>query len=618
MKIIRIDHGRCTRSYACIRTCPVKAITTDGKEGMPVVNHNRCIGCGSCLFVCAADAVSHFDDKDETVSLLKGPGKVAAIVDPTISGEFPDITDYRKFVEMIRKLGFDYVNEVSFGVDLVARKYHELLSDFRGKYYLLSNCPSLVSYVEKFFPELTENLAPIVTPMTATARVVREAYGDDLKVVFIGPCLSAKHEAGLYDPMGEVNAVLTFGDLRQLFKQFNIKESQVEYSDFDAPIGNLGSLYPISEGIIHAAQTEDSLLSGNVVTIEGKTSMLDVVDEFNEYPESLKKHFNIFYHAGCLMGPGTTGQSNRYLRRALVLDYVRKRLGNFDQKQWEKEMETYRDINLSRKFTNDDQRLPDPDSDQVEEILKSLGKNLEETMSCNACGFRSCRDFAKSISQGISKPEMCLNYSIRNKQDYIKTLKKNNEKLKKQQDGLVEKEKSLLEENLKLKQRTDTTSALLKNLPSAAVIVDEKLKVIESNDSFVKVLGEDAEMINEVIPGLVGADLKTLLPYNLYNLFTYVLENDENIVGKDVMHDERLLNVSIYSLKPNKIVGGVFRDMYVAEVRQEEIINRVTEVIDENLKMVQQIAFSLGEGASTTEKMLNSIIETYKNTGKDQ
>ncbi len=196
-------------------------------------------------------------------------------------------------------------------------------------------------------------------------------------------------------------------------------------------------------------------------------------------------------------------------------------------------------------------------------------------------------------------------------------MKNNNEKLKEQQEGLVEKEKSLLEENQKLKQRTDTTSALLKNLPSAAVIVDEQLKVIESNESFIRVLGEDAEMINEVIPGLAGADLKTLLPYNLYNLFTYVLENDENITGKDVQHDDRLLNVSIYSLKPNKIVGGVFRDMYVAEVRQEEIINRVSEVIDENLKMVQQIAFSLGEGASTTEKMLNSIIETYKKTSKD-
>lgn len=617
MKIIDINKDRCTRSYACIRACPVKAITVRSQDGMPVVNHNRCIGCGNCLSVCAADAVSHYSDLDETISLLKSDQPVAAIVDPAISGEFPDITDYRKFVEMIRTLGFNYVNEMSFGVDLVANKYRELLSDFRGKYYLMSNCPSLVLYIEKYFPGLIANLAPVVTPVTASAKVVRKAFGADLNVVFIGPCLSAKHEATLHGEDGRIDAVLTFKELRELFRTFDIKEAQVEFSDFDKPIGRLGALYPISKGILEAAGLDDSQTKGQVITVQGKNSMLDIVDEFSDHPEALKKHFNIFFHTGCLAGPGITDRSNRFMRRTMVADYVQKRLRIIDKKQWEKDLEQYRDIDLGRRFENDDQNMEMPGSDQIEEILKSLGKSLDETAACNACGFRSCRDFAASISQGLSRPEMCLNYSIKNKQEYIKTLKNNNEKLKQQQESLVSKEKSLLEENVSLRQKSDTTSALLKNLPSAAVIVDEHLKVIESNKSFIQVLGEEAEMINEVIPGLKGADLKTLLPYNIYNLFTYVLENDENITGKDVQHDDRLLNVSIYSLKPNKIVGGVLRDMYVAEVRQEEIINRVGEVIDENLKMVQQIAFSLGEGASKTEKMLNSIIETYRKTKKE-
>jgi len=140
---------------------------------------------------------------------------------------------------------------------------------------------------------------------------------------------------------------------------------------------------------------------------------------------------------------------------------------------------------------------------------------------------------------------------------------------------------------------------------------------LQSNPSFVKILGEEAELINEVIPGLQGADLKTLLPHNIYNLFSYVLETGENVVGKDVDYgEEGLLNISIYSLRHKKIAGAVFRDMTVAEVRQEEIVNRVTEVVDQNLKMVQNIAFLLGEGASTTEKMLNSVIETYQKTKK--
>lgn len=615
MQIIKIDLDACNKSYACVRSCPVKAISARS-DGFPEVNHDRCIGCGSCLYVCAYNAVSHHSDLDVTIKMLQSEQKVAAIVDPTISGEFPDILDYRKFVEMIRTLGFDFVMEISFGVDLVADRYKELLGNFKGKYYLMANCPSLVKFVEKFHPELTENLAPIVNPMTASAKVARRLYGSNIRVVCFGPCLSAKYDARLFDGDGRVDAVLTFKELRELFDRFNIKEANVEYSDFDPPIGNLGSLYPLPSGFSYASGVSTDLRSGSVVTASGKENMLQAVEEFSQEADTMKKHFSLFYDQGCLMGPGTTVSSNKFLRRSMVVAYANKRLQSQNLEHWKATIDTFSDLDLSRFFIKDDQRLPIPENDRIEEILKSLGKDLEKRSSCSACGFKSCRDFAISISQGISKPEMCLNFSIKSKSDYIKVLKNNNEKLKKQSENLQITEKSLISENLKIKQEAQTISALMQNLPSAAVIVDEKFKVLISNNSFVKILGEDAAIVNEVIPGLVGADLKSLLPHNIYNLFSYVLENDENVIGRDIMYNDSLLNISIYSLKSKKVVGGVFRDMHVAEVQQEEIINRVTEVIDENLKMVQNIAFLLGEGASTTEKMLNSIIETYQKVKK--
>lgn len=612
MRLISIDLKKCNCTHACIRACPVKAITVQKNSDHPEVNPQRCIGCGSCLNVCPTNAVSYQNDVQQTLELLKSGSKVAAIVDPSISGEFPDITDYRKFVEMIRHLGFTYVNEVSFGVDLVARAYKKLFDNFKGKYYITSNCPSVVAYVEKFFPELINNLSPLINPMTATAKVVRKQFGKDIKVVFFGPCISSKHEAHKYKDDGQVDIALTFKELRELFAEFNIKESTVEYSDFDQPIGYMGSLYPLSNGILAAAQIEQDLLEGSVFTIDGKKNMMDAVQEFNQGPEALKKHFNLFYNEGCLMGPGTSQNSQKLLRTTLVIDYAKKRLNDFDKKKWEENMKLFGDIDLSRSFQPDDQRLEKPSEEKIEEILKSVGKTAHEKSSCSACGFTSCKDFAIAVSQGLSRTDACLTYSLKNKQDYIKTLKNNNDKLRKQQQELQENEKLLKSENQKTKTQLETLSALLHNLPSAAIIVDDKLKVVESNNAFVQILGEDAALINDVIPGLIGADLKTLLPYNVYNLFNYVLQKDENIIGRDVSFNEGLLNVSVFSLKPNKIAGAVFRDMYVAEVRQEEIISRVNEVIDENLKMVQEIAFSLGEGASRTERMLNSIVETYK------
>jgi GTP-sensing pleiotropic transcriptional regulator CodY len=56
----------------------------------------------------------------------------------------------------------------------------------------------------------------------------------------------------------------------------------------------------------------------------------------------------------------------------------------------------------------------------------------------------------------------------------------------------------------------------------------------------------------------------------------------------------------------------VIRDLFSPEVQREEVINRVSDVIDKNLEMVQKIGFLLGEGASDTEKMLNSIVESFR------
>lgn len=41
-------------------------------------------------------------------------------------------------------------------------------------------------------------------------------------------------------------------------------------------------------------------------------------------------------------------------------------------------------------------------------------------------------------------------------------------------------------------------------------------------------------------------------------------------------------------------------------------------MIDKNLDMVQKIGFLLGEGASETEQMLNSIVESFQQKKEQQ
>ncbi len=613
MQVIDLNKDKCKLCYACVRACPVKAIVVRVNEEFPTILHNRCIGCGDCLHVCSPEALSFRNDTEKTRNLLQSGIPVAAIVAPSIAGEFPDISDYRKFVSMLRALGFAYVNEVSFGADLVALQYKNLLEDFRGKYYITSLCPTLTAYIRYFHPELCDNLAPIETPMIATARVVRKKYGKPLKVVYIGPCISAKHEPELFEDDNPVDVVITFRELRQMFSESGITEQPLEYSEFDDPIGHLGSLFPISNGLLQAVNLDEHLLTGAITTVEGKENFMDSVRQFKKYTDQIKRHFNIFYCHGCLMGPGTSPKGEKYLRRSLTVDYANKRLKDFDKETWENQIIKFQDVAQERSFKPDDQRLPMPPSEKIEEVLKVIGKTESNAhLGCGACGFESCNDFAVAVARGLAKPEMCLTYNLRNQNEYIRTLKATNEKLAKTEAALKESERIARREQALAKEANEVVTTMLQKLSAGVVIVDENLKIIQANKRFIDTLGEDARMIDEVIPGLVGADLKTLLPYNFYNLFSYVLKNNDDITNKDVKMNENVLNVSIFIIRPGKIVGAVVRDLQMPEVRREQIISRINEAINENLEMVQKIGFLLGEGASRTERMLNSIIQAWQ------
>ncbi|MFZ4739866.1 MAG: [Fe-Fe] hydrogenase large subunit C-terminal domain-containing protein [Bacteroidales bacterium] len=615
--LIEIIKEKCTVCYACVRVCPVNAIQVKPNQDFPDINHEWCIGCGGCLNVCSPKAIVYRDSREEVKKILSSSYKVAAIVGPSISGEFDDITDYRKFVQMIRQLGFDYVNEVSFGVDLIAKEYGKLFENYRGKYYIGSICPPIVSLIEKFHPELIGNLAPITSPMIATAKVVRQVYGDDIKVIFIGPCIAAKNDIKKNKEWSQVDEVLTFIELRQLFEEFNIKENALEFSDFDAPLGFKGSLFPISNGILQAADLDENLLTGNVITAEGKGNILGAISQFEKNIDFIKQHFNLFYCEGCLMGPGTSRGGKKFIRRTLVTEYANKRLLDFNKSEWDESIKQFSDYDHGRGFTVNDQRLPEPSEEEIQEVLKVIGKtNYDDNVGCEACGYKSCKDFAYLVSKGLAKPDMCITFSLKNKQEYIKALKKSNDNLAKIQEALKNSEKNSKLERQKAVEASETISAMMHKLNAGVLIVDENLKIVQSNESFINILGVEAREINEIIPGLVGADLKTLLPVQFYKMFSYVLSNNEDILNRDVHFGEGLLNVSIFTIRKEKIVGAIVRDMFSPEVRSEEVINRVNDVIDVNLSLVQQIGFLLGEGAANTEKMLNSIIESYKTKKK--
>jgi iron only hydrogenase large subunit-like protein len=611
--VLHINDDKCKNSYSCVRVCPVNAIEVRPQKKHPAILPQKCIGCGLCFVSCSPHAVEFRDSKEQVKALLESGKKCTALIAPSIASEFDDITDYRKFVGMIRSLGFSYVHENSFGVDLIAKEYANLFEQAQGKYYITANCPAIVKLIEKYNPELVPNLAPIVSPMIATAMVVKELYGNDISTVYIGPCIDSKDESRLYNSGRLIDEVLTFIELRQLFDEFKIQERQVTMSEFDPPHGNWGALYPLPAGILRAAGIKRDLVTSRVITASGKEDILDAINDFEKYIDTIHHHFNLFFCPGCLLGPGMLHHKERFKRRSLVRRYAQKRVDMLDTDLWQENMNKWSKLDLSRSFTPNDQRIPDPPEEAINEVLKIIGKeHSDDEINCGACGYKSCREFASTVAKGMAIPEMCHTFNLRNKQEYIETLRQTNKKLADTKKALKESDEIARREKEIAQSASDMMNNMLEKLPTGVVIVDNFLKILHSNISFINIVGDDAKAISDVIPGLVGADLKTLLPYNVYNMFSFVIKEDQTVVSKDVRFDEKMLNISIFPIKKNKMCGAIIRDMYSPEVQGEEVTNRVSEVIDKHLEMVQKIGFLLGEGAAETEQMLNSIIESYK------
>ncbi len=140
----------CRVCYTCVRECPVKAIRI--VDGQAEVLADRCIACGNCTIVCKQGAKEYIRSNELVRKLIDTGERVFALLAPSFVADFDEADDPLIFVGMLKKLGFEEVFEVGMGADLVAREYEKLINANPGAGYINSDCPAIVSFVEKYHP----------------------------------------------------------------------------------------------------------------------------------------------------------------------------------------------------------------------------------------------------------------------------------------------------------------------------------------------------------------------------------------------------------------------------------------------------------------------------------
>jgi len=72
-----------------------------------------------------------------------------------------------------------------------------------------------------------------------------------------------------------------------------------------------------------------------------------------------------------------------------------------------------------------------------------------------------------------------------------------------------------------------------------------------------------------------------------------------------------VFSVTIFTIEPRCVIGGVIFDVTGSELRRDEIAQRAREIIHKNLETVQEIACRLGENMADTEILLRSLSEGF-------
>lgn len=399
---------KCKRCFSCIRECPATAIRV--VNGQAFVITERCISCGHCVKVCSQHAKEISSDIDKVLFNLIPTGKAVAMVAPSFAASFPD--NYLKLPSALKSIGFSRVTEAAFGADLISPLYEELFEKINGKTIISSPCPAIYNYIEKYYTELVPNIAPIVSPMIAMGRYLKETLGENTKVVFIGPCVAKKSEYTDEEVNDAVDAVLTFTELNKIFHDNEIDIDAFNEVEFDAPLANLGKSFPLTGGLLKTANIPGDVLAKKVIVVDGKEKVEEIIQDISK--NKIKSKFvDILFCEGCINGPAIESDINYYSRREKVINYIDAKIHNVDKNVWKSELYNSRNLKLERNFSAKNQRRPMPSEEKIKEILARTNKYLKkDELNCGACGYPTCRAYAVAIAKDLAEEDMCLPFLI--------------------------------------------------------------------------------------------------------------------------------------------------------------------------------------------------------------
>lgn len=291
---IERDSSKCIGCGMCKNTCKLRENLKDNKC------FDNCVYCGSCIQTCPTRALKPKNEIPELLKNLKNKTCIALVapaVRVTIGEEFGKkygSFEEKKLIGILKKMGFDYVFDVTYGADLttIEESYEliERIKENKNLPMISSCCPSSVLYIEKYYPEFLKNLSSCKSPISMLSSVIKNYFAakkhlEDVYIVAIVPCTSKKYEIKRKELDGSCNLAITTRELIDYIKN-EYDYSKIKDANFDSIFTGSGSGYlfgnsgGVSESIIRCTYnilTNDDLNDFELNEVRG----LDSVKEAN-------------------------------------------------------------------------------------------------------------------------------------------------------------------------------------------------------------------------------------------------------------------------------------------------------------------------------------------------
>ncbi|MFA7549325.1 MAG: [Fe-Fe] hydrogenase large subunit C-terminal domain-containing protein [Sedimentibacter sp.] len=558
MRILDFYPTNCKNCYKCVRHCSVKAIKMINDQAQIV--EEKCIACGNCFLVCPQNARNIHSDLENVENAFQQGKKIIVSIAPSYIGVYDE--PY-KLISVLKYLGAYLIEETAIGAEQVSKLYSEYIKTTKKNNAITTCCPTVNMMIQNYYPDLIKYLMPIDSPMVAHCKMIRKRHGNDVYIVFLGPCISKKCEAYGYQLSGVMDAVISFEEIDKLMESRNINISEFEESYPDLEGNYKGKKYPLDQGILSGISHIVENSKFTPATISGIDNLKKAFDALSN-----EEITNVLIEAnscegGCIGGPAVPKKSRNI--------YVRKiRAKNKIQILKEKIYKNYtledKNLNYIRNFRNKQYIHPHFTEEEIKNVLEQTGKHdRSDELNCGACGYDTCRDKAISVLEGLSHPQMCMPY-MRSEAEKISNI-------------------------------------YFEYSPSIILIVDLDLNILDLNP-----VGEKA--FNISVSSVKSQPLSSIIPDKD---FKHVLRTEENMEGRKLNLEKYGLTVyeRIIYLPKNKILFGILNDITNDELKKEQITNfkmntleTADKVIEKQMRVAQEIAGLLGETTAETKSAL--------------